>query len=340
MWLLACSLSADGEDMTDSRPVFTAHDIPDLFNSLPTMFGFRPAESVVAVATHGPRRRMGFRLRLDLPAAQHVDAAAALIAYHLSRQGAEGAIVLAVTEHQDIARDVLGAVEHHLGDIEPVAVARSDGRRYWVDVPGFPDEGIGYEMSDHHLAIVQAIAEGQQILPDRQALIDRFAPVEGEHRDHMLEVTAAARVRVLGELGRHDESADVIGLRDLDPLLARVDAGGNITDEEAASLSVWVSTIAVRDAWWGRFTEDTAESAFALMARVARVVVPPYEPAVLSLTAFAAWLTGDGAQALIAGERAKAADPDYVMATLVLQILEAGVSPVGFCWTDDLRRAG
>ena len=60
----------------------------------------------------------------------------------------------------------------------------------------------------------------------------------------------------------------------------------------------------------------------------------------LSLAAFAAWLTGDGAQATIAAERALAADPAYSMASLVLQVVEAGVSPHGFDWNDDLRHAG
>ncbi len=324
----------------DDRPVFTAHDIPDLFNALPTMFGFRPSESVVAVATYGPRRRMGFRMRLDVPAARHVDEAAAMIVGHLRRQDAEGVILLAVTEHQDVAHDVLDAVEHRLGDIEPIVIARSDGLRYWVDVPGFPVEGIAYETSDHHLSIVQAIANGQQILPDREALVGRFAAVAGERRAHMIELTAAARVRVLGVLGADDEDSDVVGLRELDPLLSRVIGGGTVTDDEAVALSVWVSAITVRDAWWRRFTLENAEAAFDLMVRVAGVVVPPYEPAVLSLAGFAAWLTGDGAQATIAAERALAADPAYSMASLVLQVVEAGVSPQCFDWTDELRHAG
>lgn len=259
---------------------------------------------------------------------------------HLRRQDAEGVILLAVTEHQDVAHDVLDAVEHQLGSIEPIVIARSDGLRYWVDVPGFPIEGIAYETSDHHLSIVQAIANGQQILPDREALVGRFAPVTGERRAHMIELTAAARTRMLGVLAAADESSDAVGLRELDPLLSHVIGGGTVSDAEAAALSVWVSAITVRDAWWRRFTLDNAEAAFDLMVRVASVVVPPYEPAVLSLAGFAAWLTGDGAQATIAAQRALAADPAYSMASLVLQVVEAGVSPQRFDWTDDLRHAG
>lgn len=322
------------------RPVYTAHDIPDLFNALPTMFGFRPHESLVAVATNGPRRRMGFRMRLDMPAARHVDEAAQMVAGHLRRQGAEGAIVLAVTEHQGVAHDLLDAIEDRLGDIEPIVVARSDGRRYWVDVPGFPDEGVAYETSDHHLSIVQAVASGQQILPDREALVARFAAVTGERREHAQTVADRQRVRVLGVLGRHDEPTADVAMRELRPLLDRVVGGGRIDDDEAAALAIWVWTIGARDAFWEEITAENAEAALALLTRVAGVVVPPYEPAVLSLAAFAAWLTGDGAQALIAADRAVAADPEYSMAQLIVEIVESGLGPERFREDDHLRRTG
>lgn len=324
----------------DDRPVFTAHDIPDLFNAMPTLFGFRPVESIVAIATSGPRRRMGFRLRMDLPDAEHVDEAAAVVVGHLRRQGAEGVIALAITRRQDVAHDLLDAIEAGLGAITPIVIARSDGRRYWVDVPGFPVEGIGYETSDHHVSIVQAVAAGQQVLPDREALVARFAPVSGECRERMEVLSQVALIRVLGDLGRHDEPSAVVALRELTPLWARVMAGEAVTEEDAATVSVWVNAITVRDAVWRLFTPDVAEAAFVLMSRVAQLVVPPYEPGVLALTAFAAWLTGDGAQALIAAERAHAVDPTYSMATVMLDLVRSGVGPQEWGDREFLRQAG
>jgi hypothetical protein len=50
-------------------------------------------------------------------------------------------------------------------------------------------------------------------------------------------------------------------------------------------------------------------------------------PPSLTLTGFASWLSGDGALALIATERALAIDPLYPMAGLLLQMLELGVPP-------------
>ena len=104
-------------------------------------------------------------------------------------------------------------------------------------------------------------------------------------------------------------------------------AGRRTSDADLVRLAVWVSSIEVRDAVWGRITRETADDMLRVLTIVSGSVVPPFEPAVLSLAAFAAWLTGDGAQALIAVERALRADPDYSMARLVLEILEQGVSP-------------
>src|SRR5688500_17535011 len=104
--------------MTQTASVYTAHDIPDLLNALPTLFGFRPEESLVAVSTHGPRRRFGFRLRVDIPAPEDVEELAEVVVGHLGRQGAEGAIFLAVTQQQVVARDLLAAIERQLPPID------------------------------------------------------------------------------------------------------------------------------------------------------------------------------------------------------------------------------
>lgn len=310
--------------MTDTPTIYTAHDIPDLLNALPTLFGFRPSESLVAVATRGPRRRFGFRLRVDIPAPHLVDELARLVVDHLRHQGAEGAILIAVTEQQDVARELLGAIENHLAEIELVMSVRADGSRYWVDAPGFPTEGVAYEISDHHLSIVKAIAAGQQILPDRTALAARFAPVEGSRRREMTQLTESVVTEI--ELTRPDDLL-IVAMNQLRPILQRGLSGERLGEEDLVRLSIWVSDIGVRDEVWGWISRDSAREMLSFLTLVAGIVVPPFEPAVLSLAGFAGWLSGDGAQALIAVERALEADPHYSMAHGVLQLLEGGVSP-------------
>ena len=77
----------EGGGMTDTPTVYTAHDVPDLINSLPTLFGFAPSESLIGIATSGPRRRFGFRLRVDIPDPHDIDELAGLVAGHLFTRG-------------------------------------------------------------------------------------------------------------------------------------------------------------------------------------------------------------------------------------------------------------
>ena len=58
-----------------------------------------------------------------------------------------------------------------------------------------------------------------------------------------------------------------------------------------------------------------------------RHVQPGYIAAPASLLAFTAWQTGDGALANIALDRALADQPDYSMALLLRDILDAGTPP-------------
>jgi len=112
-----------------------------------------------------------------------------------------------------------------------------------------------------------------------------------------------------------------------DPTTAASAAIDARLDADAASLSVWCSVICFRDLAWSRIDRTSAGLHLAVWSVVARRVLPPYEPAVLSLAAFAAWASGDGASAWCALDRALTADPDYSMARLVEDALTRCVPP-------------
>lgn len=321
--------------MTQTPSTFVAHDVPDLINALPTLFGFRPSESLVAVATSGSRRRFGFRLRVDVPDPDDVDDVAELVVSHLRHQGAEEVVVIAVTERQGVALDLLDAIHAEIDDsdgMELIVRARADAERYWTDKPGSSCEGIAYEASAHHVSIVQAVAAGQQILPDREALVERFAAVTGERRRWIEQATAAILDEVVPMVARTPPgSLAAAGMAVVEPILGRAVAGRRVSDADLLRVAAWLSSVSVRDAVWSRIDRDNADDMLRVLTLVSGAVVPPFEPAVLSLAGFAAWLTGDGAQALIAIERALRADPGYSLACLFLEVLENGISPAH--WT-------
>ena len=314
--------------MTDDIPVFTAHDIPDLINALPTLFGFTPEESIVAVATHGPRHRFGFRLRMDIPAAERSAPVVESIVGHLGHQGAEGAIIIAVTEQRDLAARLVPAIEEGLGSILPVVSVWADGRRYWTTFDDCDPAGYPYETSGHHRSVVQAVAEGQLILPDRAAVVARLEPEAGPRRrwlEHSAR-TIAAQVAAEINVARSCSEADV-GMADLAGALEAALARRRLTDDEALRLAVWATALPVRDALWALITPASARDMVGLWAQVARTAPPSWSPPALSLAGFASWLSGDGTLALIAAERALAIDPHYTLAGLLLRMLECGVPP-------------
>jgi hypothetical protein len=324
--------------MTDDIPVFTAHDIPDLINTLPTLFGFTPEDSVIAIATFGPRDRLGFRLRMDMPAMEHLGLAAGQIVAHLARQGAEGAIVLAVTDQTGVAAQLVPQIKRRLGDIRPVLGAWADGTHYWTTSDDCDPAGHPYQRSDHHLAVVQAIAGGQEILPNRAAVAAKLEPEGGPRRvwlNHGAETVAGQIAAALHT--RQERSVVDIGLHDLALDEAFVRRG--CTDDVALRFAMWATILPVRDALWALITPANARDMVGHWSHVVRCAPPPVSPPSLSLAGFAAWLSGDGTLALIAAERALAIDPHYTLAGLLLKLLEGGVPPSSWRPIDGSERA-
>lgn len=326
--------------MTDDLPVFTAHDIPDLLNALPVMFGFRPEDSIVAIAASGPRHRVGFRLRMDMPAMTDVDRAAALVVAHLAHQGAEAAMILAVTPQTDVAARLVPAIEGRLGSIRPLLGAWADGERFWTTFDDCAAEGHPYETSEHHVSVVQAIAAGQEILPDRAALAAKLQPIAGERRRWLNHAAETVAMQVAAAIDSHpNESVVDVAMADLAPALGAASGRRPLSDDQTLRLAVWATDVPVRDALFALITPDNARDMVGLWSHVARCAPPWISAPALCLAGFAAWLSGDGALALIAAERAREIDRDYPMAGLLLSILEAAVPPSSWRQFDDGERA-
>src|SRR5690349_9367326 len=73
-----------------SRPTATAHDIGDLINAMPTMFGFPPQDSLVGLGLDG--KRVCFGMRLDLADVADVEKTADYVVRHLQNQVAGSGI--------------------------------------------------------------------------------------------------------------------------------------------------------------------------------------------------------------------------------------------------------
>jgi hypothetical protein len=264
---------------------------------------------------------------MDLPAMADVERAAAHVVAHLAHQGAEAAMIVAVTHRIEVAARLVRAVEGRLGAIRPVVGAWADGERFWTTADDSA-EGHPYETSAHHVAVVQAIAAGQEILPDRAALAAKLQPVAGVRRVWLDHAAETVTMQIAAAVNTHPgESVADIAMVDLKPGLAAALARRPVSDGQALRLAVWATVVPARDALFALITPDSARDMVGLWSHVARCAPPRISAPSLCLAGYASWLSGNGALALIAAERAMSIDRDFPMAGLLLSLLEAAVPP-------------
>jgi Domain of unknown function (DUF4192) len=307
---------------------------------VPHLLGFHPGRSMVVVGLDGPRGRVKLGFRYDLPDPPDPATSRDIARHALEVMGQRGITTIIAAGYGPGAlvtpvADALRAAAHE-APITLRDLLRVEGQRYWSYLcqdPGCcPPEGIGFDGPDHPNARALAAA-GMPAHPDRESLAGSIAPVAGREAESMRKahqralrraqdlITGARspdRLRPLVEAGR-------AAVRDA---IARYQGGGEITDQDQlAWLILTIADLRVRDDAWARMDPAHRDAHQRLWTSVTRRAPESLVPAPASLLAFTAWQSGDGALANIAVERALAADPDYSMAHLIGQALEAGLPP-------------
>ena len=308
------------------RPIYKARDLGELINALPSMYGFPPADSLVVLGLNGTRIEFG--MRVDLPDADQIDAVADLAVRQLRHQRVEGAIVLAVGEPLDTGRQTVLAVEARLGAIQPIAGGWANDEHYWVSMAGGDPDGYPYRRTLDHPASAYAVVAGQEISASREALACRVLPEGGERRASMERAAGDVVERFVAELGGPSEKKFVARVTaEVVPVVYDLLARRPVDDTALLRLGFALTVIEIRDALWELITRDNARDLVGVWLHVARLLPVEWTPSALCLAAFASWLSGDGAMAVIAAERARVVDGDYSMAELMLALATSGVSP-------------
>jgi hypothetical protein len=331
---------------------------------IPHLLGFHPGRSMVVVGLDARRGRIVLAFRYDLPdppdAARSRDiaehAAAVLrkrrIRTAIAAGYGDGTLVTPVAEQVRVGLRGAGIALRDLLRVQ-------DGR-YWSYVctdPGCcPPDGVPFDVSAHPAAAAMTAA-GMAARPDRASLGASLAPLTGRAAESMREATDRAELRA-GKLiassgapgsassgaqgGAPSRAPGGEPSNALGSLWLVVEAGreavraaisiyrhgGQITDhDQLAWLTVTISDLRVRDDAWARMDPRHRADHQRLWTDVVRHAREPYVPAPASLLAFTAWQSGDGALANVAIERALAADPEYSMAHLIGQALDAGLPP-------------
>lgn len=303
----------------------TPHDV---IAAVPYLLGFHPSDSLVAIGSEGPHGSCA--LRVDLPreellaAAEHI--AELLVANDFPRAvlvgygGAER-----VGPFMSVVRAALD-----LRGVEVLEELRVDGGRFWsccCTVPGCcPPEGTPYDIRSSPIA-AQATLAGRVALTGRDELSRLVAPVGGAARAAMRRATQRATGRLMDwlfECDRDDARLQARTAAEGVPYTrALLRRGGPLTDDEVAWLGVLLTRLEVRDAALTHTDVDQLDLWRDVLCRVE----PEFAAAPACLTAYAAYLSGDGALANVALDRAVEVDPGYSMAALLRDIMLSGVPP-------------
>mgnify|MGYP002778735258 CR=1 FL=1 len=335
----------DAFDPLPPPPVVRLGDPGDLAAALPQLIGFRPQESLVLVGLGGSSgSRVGLTARTDLPPPAHAAALARALAARLRCDDPEAAVLAVVTEEPDVAgpaADDAGADLPRRDLVHEFVVALQAqglplrqallvrGGRWWsYDCPlACCAPGAGTPVPGGTSALAAAsVAAGQVVAGSRDELVARLAPADAA-AGRMAEVVVAVGEELAGLVARagRDGAADRYAAW-VDEAV-RGGAGARPDDAEVARVVWGLRDVRVRDRALGYALGASAAAAEQLWTECTRRAPVPLDAAPATLLAVSAWLRGDGTTARIALDRALDAEPDYALARLLSQGLDAGLSP-------------
>jgi hypothetical protein len=312
---------------------------------VPVLLTFQPARSVVVIGTEPPRSKVRVTLRYDLPDPPDDRLAAALADHALGVLAAQGlteavAVGYGPAELVSPVATELRAQAPDVG-ITVTELLRADGQRYWsyvCDNPSCcPPEGTPFDVADHPAA--RAMAQpGIGVLASRADLAATVAPARGKAATAMRRATHAVErelASTAARLARANQAvpggkgrlAAAVGISVVREAIRRYRSGGAIGPEYAALATVALRQVRVRDDAWARMSAAHLTAHQRLWADLTRLARPGYVAAPATLLAFTAWQAGNGALANVALDRALADAPDYSMALLLREALDAGAPP-------------
>lgn len=313
--------------VSDRRPSrVTLRDETDLLALIPYTFGFHPEESLVMMLLSQGGRPMF--ARVDMPTtAEEADAACSELVHAAVANGGRRAVLVAYAAHdgaaflaaEQAAEELVGA------GFDVVLGLRTHGGRWWRLLPD-PDlgEGVPYDLSAHPITAT-GVLEGRVTHGSRRQLAESLLPLDPDR----LEEVSQAHAELDPLPTEHaDLRAEAAWLERW--VRGRVAAGGAARELPAGQVARVVRALAdrdLRDVAWATITHDDADAHVRLWTDV--VVQCPLDLLAPSagLLAFSAWLSGHGALAWCAIDRALQSDPDHSLARLVAEALDGAMPP-------------
>lgn len=282
----------------------------DLLAVVPYLIGYHPDDGVVLIGL-----RDGF-VHLALCAGDP-----AVTAMLCRGHGANAAFVIGYGA--DVPDAATLADELRLLGVPVIAELRVHQGTYW------PAREPLRRLALPTSSAATATFHGLRALPSRAAMVAELAAVTGAERAAMTAATRRAEAR-MEELDGREPSDDRFvrlvrraGAAAVRAAERRHRAGGRISDDAAAWLTVLLVSPAVFAYAWQRLTDDQQ----SLWTDLVRRSEEHFVCAPACLLGFLAWRGGQGALARVALDRAMAADPDHEMAALLSDVMYRAEPP-------------
>lgn len=334
--------ASESFDLTASDPSTAPIGAPvrvrgasELRASIPYLLGFYPERSVVLLGLQHDGN-VSVTIRADAPrTAEDAVAVVHQVAPVLQRCSPHRVLVAYCDEYEvsaadEIAREQIASSALRLyetvRELAPLLERELtsyglDPQFIWPETPGMPRSGEG---PVPQIAVANAVA-GRRLLRNRAEVRAQLEPISGSVRRQVREqITALEAV----PLARMDLFALVTDI--LEGYAVAAESGSGSAPTEARHVAVCalalrdvilrdllIIVIAQERAWW---QPD-------LWCRAVRLAPTTDVAAIATVAAVTAYLTGDGALAQSACDRALQHDPDYSLAAMVADSLRLGIRP-------------
>ncbi|WP_371517627.1 DUF4192 domain-containing protein [Kitasatospora sp. NBC_01300] len=331
-------------------PAFDVRNPAQAVEALPYLLGFQPDhEGMVFVLTYDTLNdRPLFSQKLTLPRNVEDPTETAHDLLHTTMHRLEEfstgptSILLYLCADEEGARDGHNAMRQHRGladalilsaeihGVDILGVTFVTPTHWWAyhdRNPHYRSEGMPVDGPDNPGPVtVNALAMGVPTPPSGAKIAAAFKPVTGTDADtHRAAIREAVRLRAERVQSSSFDAETERLTAILDRLLLNGGDGTPLTDltpEQTAELIVGLRHRPLRDVALGYIAPNELARARELWAMLARrctsdsttFVAPP-----LTLAGFAAAVAGEIPAALIATERARNADPRYLMAELLME---------------------
>ncbi len=333
---------------TDAEPVLRLTRPEEWLQAIPYLFGFTPEDSLVLLGLTGPRKRVHFQLRVDLPAAGEVAVLAEHVAQLTARQDVDAVVVVlygaqpgAPTRLDRDLWDLLADGLAEDADVEVVDAIVVRGDRWWslecADPRCCPPEGTAVETGGRVAA--EMVLRGCVVQGSRDEVAAEIGSTGGPE-----EALVAQRCVALDNADRSWTTdppywslawVDAAVERWRAVVTAPVAAAVSLDPDALAGLLVPLDHKTLRDRVAGVCLRHSPR-AKRVLREILRRCPREYAAPPATILGLLEWADGDGLRAGIAFERALAADPDYAFAQLLMQGLRHGVRlPDHFL--DDIR---